>query len=93
MPSIDIRHKHAKPVKEAKIAVSEVAEEISRKFELRYGWKGNVLHFERSGVNGQIALEKGQVHVTAELSFLLSLLKPAVEQEIQKRLVQHFGTA
>lgn len=92
MPSIDIRHAHAKPVKEAKVAVSEVAEEISKKFDLTYGWKGNVLHFQRSGVNGQIALEKGLVHVTAELGFLLSFLRPAVEQEIQKRLVQHFGT-
>ena len=93
MPSIDIRHKHAKPVKEAKVAVTEVAEEISKKFDLTWGWKGNVLHFERSGVNGQIALEKGLVHVTAELGFLLSMLKPAVEKEIEKRLVQHFGVA
>jgi putative polyhydroxyalkanoate system protein len=92
MPSIDIRHKHAKPVKEAKIAVTEVAEEISKKFDLTWGWKGNTLHFERSGVNGKIALEKDQVHVTAELGFLLSMLKPAVEKEIEKRLVQHFGT-
>ncbi len=69
MPSIDIRHKHAKPVKEAKIAVTEVAQEISKKFDLTWGWKGNVLHFERSGVNGKIALEKGLVHVTAELGF------------------------
>jgi putative polyhydroxyalkanoate system protein len=44
-------------------------------------------------VNGKIALAKNEVHVTAELGFLLSMLKPAVESEIRKRLDQHFGTA
>lgn len=93
MPSIDIRHAHKKPLKEAKQAVSDVAVEIAKKFDLTYGWKGNTLHFERSGVNGKIALAKNEVHVTAELGFLLSMLKPAVESEIKKRLDQHFGTA
>lgn len=93
MPSIDIRHAHKKPLKEAKQAVDDVAVEISKKFDLTYGWKGNILHFERSGVNGKIELEKNEVHVTAELGFLLSMLKPAVESEIRKRLDHHFGTA
>mgnify|MGYP002141392781 CR=1 FL=1 len=70
-----------------------MAIEIARKFDLTYAWRGNVLHFERSGVHGQIALEKDEVHVTAELGFLLSLLKPAIEKEIHKRLQEHFGTA
>ncbi|UXI66663.1 polyhydroxyalkanoic acid system family protein [Tahibacter amnicola] len=93
MPSIDIRHKHKKATKEAKQAVTDVAREISQKFDLTYGWDGDVLHFERSGVSGKIALEKGLVHVTAELGFLLSMLKPTVEKEIEKRLVEHFGAA
>ncbi|MDC8013079.1 polyhydroxyalkanoic acid system family protein [Tahibacter soli] len=93
MPSIDIRHAHKKPLKEAKEKVTDVAKEIAKKFDLTYGWEGNVLHFERSGVNGKIALAKNEVHVTAELGFLLSMLKPAVESEIRKRLDQHFGTA
>ncbi|MEO8670511.1 MAG: polyhydroxyalkanoic acid system family protein [Tahibacter sp.] len=91
MPSIDIRHRHKKPLKEAKHAVGEVASEIARKFDLTYAWKGNVLHFERSGVDGQIALEKNEVHVSAQLGFLLGMLKPAIEKEISKRLLEHFG--
>jgi putative polyhydroxyalkanoate system protein len=93
MPTIDIRRKHAKNLKDAKAAVDAVAKEISQKFELTYGWDGNHLHFERAGVNGRIALEKDTVHVTADLGFLLSMLKPAVEKEIEKRLDQHFGVA
>jgi putative polyhydroxyalkanoate system protein len=91
MPSIDIRYKHDKTVKEAKKAVSEVAAEIGKRFDLKHEWKGNVLHFERTGVTGTIALEKNLVHVTAELGFLLAFLKPAVEREIHKGLEQHFA--
>jgi len=91
MPTIDIRRKHSKNLKDAKVAIGEVAEEIAGKFDLTWGWRGNHLHFERSGVNGRIALEKDTVHVTAELGFMLSMLKSAVEREIEKRLDQHFG--
>lgn len=93
MSSIDIRRNHKKPLKDAKAAVDKVADEIAGKFDLTYGWKGNTLHFERSGVSGKIALEKDAVHVTAELGFLLSMLKPQVEREIEKHLDQHFGIA
>ncbi len=91
MTRIDIRRPHDKSIKDAKAAVDKVAAEIGRKFDFSYGWTGNALHFERSGVSGRIALEKGMVHVTAELGLLLSMLKTAVEQEIEKRLDEHFG--
>ena len=93
MPSIDIRRTHSKNLKDAKAAVTDVAKEISKKFELTYGWEGNHLHFERSGVNGKITLDKDSVRVTAELGFMLSMIKSAVEREIEKRLDQHFGSA
>jgi len=93
MPTIDIRRKHTKILKDAKVAVTEVAEEISSKFDLTWGWKGNELHFERSGVNGKITLDKDEVRVTAELGFMLSFLKGAVEKEVEKRLDQHFAPA
>ena len=91
MPSIDIHYPHTKTLKDAKTKVTQVAEEIGKKFDMTYAWKGETLHFERSGVKGQIALDKDAVHVTAELGFLLSMLKPAVEREIHKRLEQHFA--
>lgn len=93
MPSIHICRKHKKPFKDAKAAVEKVASEVAEKFDLTHDWKGNTLHFERSGVSGQIVLEKDVLHVTVELGFLLSLLKPQIEQEIEKRLDQHFGTS
>jgi putative polyhydroxyalkanoate system protein len=50
-----------------------------------------VLHFERGGVNGHIHVTKSEVHVTAELGFLMGALKPMIESEIERQLDESFG--
>ncbi len=91
MPSIDIRRKHNKPLKDARRAVEHVAAKIAERFEVDYAWQGNTLHFERSGVDGSIALGKGEVHVTANLSFLLLALKGPIEREIHRQIDTEFA--
>ena len=51
----------------------------------------DTLHFERSGVNGLIAVSKTEVRVTAELGFLLGMMKPQTEAEIESQLDKNFG--
>jgi hypothetical protein len=60
MPSIDIRRSHDKSMKQARASVERVAERISEKFDVECGWNGNSLEFERSGVSGEISLDKGE---------------------------------
>lgn len=91
MPNIDIARKHDKTAAEARRSVEKVARQIARKFDVDYGWKGSVLHFERTGVHGSIAVEDGLVHVKAHLSFLLITIQGAVESEIRKVLDKEFG--
>ncbi len=91
MPNIDIARKHDKTAAEARRSVEKVARQIARKFDVDYGWKGSVLHFERTGVHGSIAVEDGLVHVKAHLSFLLITIQGAVETEIRKVLDKEFG--
>lgn len=91
MPSIDITRKHAKSLAEARKSVERVARQIAKKFDVEYGWKGNTLHFERTGVHGTIALTDGLVHVKAHLSFLLIAIQGAVESEIGKVLDREFA--
>ena len=61
MPTIRISRSHKKSVKEARAAVERVAEHIAERFSVDYGWEGNTLHFERTGVDGHINLGKGNV--------------------------------
>ena len=91
MSRIDIRHAHAMPVKQARKAVQEVAEKLSERFGMDYDWDGDVLNFNRSGVDGHIALEPNQLHVTAKLGFLLAALKGPIEQEIKRVLSERFS--
>jgi len=90
MPSIDISHAHRKSSKSAKAAVERVAQHIAERFAVRYGWRGNVCEFERSGVRGTITLAPGQVHVGAEIGFLLAAIKPAIEREVRRFLTEEF---
>jgi len=91
MPSIDITRHHTRPLAEAKKKVERVAEHIAEKFQVVYEWQGNTLHFSRAGVEGQIAVTTKLVRVTAELGFLLSMIKDPVEREVKRYLDEEFG--
>ena len=90
MAGIDIRHKHSLPMDKARKAVEQVAKKLSDRFDVEYGWDGDVLNFARSGVDGRIALSPKQLHVTASLGFLLSALKGPIEAEIKRVLDEKF---
>lgn len=91
MSGIDIRHSHSLPPAKARKAVEQVAEKLGEKFGIEHRWDGDTLHFERSGVDGHIALGPKQLHVTATLGFLLSALKGPIESEIRRVLDERFG--
>lgn len=91
MPSIDIKRSHSRPLPEARRKVEHVAAHLAEKFDIAWRWEGNVLHFERSGVDGQIKVGAKQVHVTANLGFLLMALRGPVEREIHRYLDEEFG--
>lgn len=91
MPAIDIRHPHSMTRARARKAVEDVAKKLSERFDVEYAWDGDVLNFSRSGVEGAIALEPQQLHVTAELGFLLSAMKKPIETEIKRVLDERFA--
>ena len=91
MPSIDIRRKHGKSLKQARAAVDKTAAAIGQKFDIDSEWSGDTLNFSRPGVSGAIHVTDSEVHVTADLGFLLGMLKPSIEKEIEQQLDKQFG--
>jgi len=89
--SIDIRHSHSLPHAKARKAVEEVAEKLAERFEFDYAWDGDTLNFNRSGVDGKIALAPKSLHVTAKLGFLVSAFKGPIESVIRRVLDERFG--
>lgn len=91
MSQIDIRRAHALPLKDARSKVERIATAIAARFDLEWGWEGNVLRFRRSGVEGEIALTAKAIHVRARLGFLLFAIRPAVEREIHRVMDEEFS--
>ena len=91
MPKIDIRRAHNYSLHKAKNAVKKTAAAMAEKFDIQSSWSGNTLNFSRSGVSGAIHVNATEIHVVAELGFLLGMLKPAIEREIEERLDHEFG--
>lgn len=91
MPSIDIRRAHALSPAAARAVVDQVAARMHEKFDTDSQWQGDTLNFARSGVKGRIAVAPGEIHVHAELGLLLAPLKGMIEQDIRRKLDEHFG--
>lgn len=91
MPSIDIHRPHRLPLPEARAVVEKVAARMHEKFGLEGRWQGDTLHFSRPGVDGQIAVGADAIRVCADLDLLLAPLKGMIEQEIRRKLDEHFA--
>ena len=91
MSTIDIRRKHALETAKAKHKVQKVADHLAAKFGLDCDWRGDTLHFNRSGVDGHIKVNAKSIHVFAELGFFLSALRSGIESEIERYLDEEFS--
>ena len=90
MSRIDIRHAHSLPKAKARKAVEEVAMKLAERFQMDYGWDGDMLNFSRSGVDGHITLGPKDLHVWAKLGFLAAMFKDPIENEIRRVLDEKF---
>ena len=91
MPSIDIRRPHQLSITEARAVVDRVAARMQEKFGMSGQWQGDTLSFSRPGVNGSIAVESDAIQVRAQLGMMLTPLKTMIEQEIRRKLDEHFA--
>ena len=90
MADIDVRRVHNLGLKAARVAADRMAGELGRKFDLRGDWEGNVLHFERPGVTGTLAITAKDLHLSVTLGFLLRALKGSIERAVHEQLDELF---
>lgn len=91
MPKIDIRRPHQLSIAEARAVVDQVAARMHEKFGMDGRWLDDTLLFSRPGVSGSIAVGSDAVQVKAELGLMLTPLKGMIEQEIRRKLDEHFA--
>lgn len=91
MPKIDMRRIHQLSIPEARAVVDQVAARMRDKLGIEGQWHGDILKFSRPGVSGTIAVSSDAIQVHAELGLMLAPLKGMVEQEIGRKLDEHFA--
>jgi len=86
MADIDLRRAHHLGLKAARTAADKLAADLGKRFGLTGDWEGNVLHFERPGVSGKLAVDEKDLHLTVSLGFLLKAMKGSIERAIDEKL-------
>jgi putative polyhydroxyalkanoate system protein len=93
MSEIRIRRAHNLPLEQARALAEQIARRLRDEFDLDYRWRGSALAFRRDGVEGTLTVSAAEIRLQARLGFLLSFLKPHIEQEIESHLDQLFAQA
>ena len=90
MSNIDLHAQHSLTREHAQAAADELARDLAGKFDIHYGWEGDHIHFERTGVNGTITVRDKEIRIQARLGLMLMFLKPQIEHEVVRYLKEHF---
>ena len=91
MSDIKIRRSHTLPHARARHAAEKMAKRLQKEFDLDYEWDGDVLVFERTGVNGELTVATTHVEMEVKLGFLLRMMKPTIEKHINENLDEIFA--
>jgi len=93
MATIAIAKKHDLSHAEAKKAAQKIADDLAKRFDLNCEWHGDNIAFERAGVSGELRVGKNEVRLDCQLGFLLSMLKPTIEDTVNRDFDKYFGKA
>ena len=86
MPHIELSRPHRLGRAGARRAAEAVAEDLERRFGLRWAWEGETLRLDGRGVRGALTATEDTVHVAADLAFSARPFRRALEAEIAREL-------
>lgn len=86
MSHISIKRAHHATLTDAKKVADKVAAKLATEYDLRSNWEGNVLHFDRSGLHGTLAVDGKEMQVDVKLGFLMAAFKGPIQSAMQKQL-------
>jgi putative polyhydroxyalkanoate system protein len=90
MADIELRRVHNLGIEAAREAAERMADKLSRQFDLKGTWQGNVLRFERPGVTGSLTLGEKDLQLSVALGFLLKAMRASIEHAVEEQLDQLF---
>lgn len=93
MADISIVQEHVLTPDQARAAAHKVAERMAAEYGLDCRWDGDVLRFERGGVQGSLTLELRRAAMRIELGFMLGAFAPVIEARVAENMRKVFGPA
>ncbi|GMU71266.1 MAG: polyhydroxyalkanoic acid system family protein [Burkholderiales bacterium] len=91
MATIRVVRKHGLTQAKAKLAAEKMAKDLHRRFDLVCTWDDDYCRFERSGLNGNMRVDKEEITLDVKLGFLLSAVAPSIERAIHEELDELVG--
>ena len=91
MADISIVQQHTLSPQRARAAAQQVAEKISAEYGLACKWDGDVLRFERSGVEGALTLGEQSAAMRIRLGFFMGAFATAIEAKVAEKMRKVFA--
>jgi putative polyhydroxyalkanoate system protein len=91
MADIHIVHEHRLDKEAARAAAQNVADKLAAEYGLGCQWAGDVLRFERSGVEGALTVDDQRAVVRIKLGLFASAFAGAIEAKVGESMRKVFG--
>ena len=93
MADINIVQEHSMSAPMARAAAQKVADKLAAEYGVTCHWEGeDVLHFERSGVDGSLTLTAQRAALRIKLGFLMGAFAGAIESKAADKMRRVFAT-
>ncbi len=86
MAEIQIVQEHNLSPEQARAAAQQVADKVAAEYGMAWRWEGDVLRFERSGVEGALTLGDQRAALQIRLGLLMSAFRPAIEAKVADKM-------
>lgn len=93
MADISIVQAHSLTPERAREAAQQVADKIAHEYGLACKWDGDVLRFERSGVNGALTLSAQQAAMEINLGLMMAVFAPSIRTKVAEKMQKVFAPA
>jgi putative polyhydroxyalkanoate system protein len=90
MAEISIVQQHSLSPVAARSAADKVAQRLAADYGLACKWDGDVLRFERSGVDGALTLDGQNAALRISLGFFMSAFAPSIEAKVVEKMRKVF---
>ncbi len=86
MADIELARAHTLGLPAAREAAERLAADLASRFGVRSRWDGDVLRFERPGVNGALTVSASDLRLSVTLGMLMRAMKGSIERGIAREV-------